>query len=111
MDVFGQVLCGPARHSPVAEGDVEVQNLPRIIQIKVVAAKRDSFDGRVPLFGSVLLRDGNIDEVSRLDERGVPELDKDVVRLDVCALVSQSFRGKTWRNVKESVPVWMTLWS
>jgi hypothetical protein len=68
LDALGKMLCGPARHSPVAKGDVKLQNLPWLFLIKIVATQRRSRDCAVPLFSSILLRDGNVDEVSRLDE-------------------------------------------
>ena len=94
LDAFGKVLRGPARYAPVAKGDVELGN-PRIIFLaEVIAAKWCGWDRSVPILSSILLRNGNFDEVARLDERTVSELDKDVLRLNIYALISMLIRVK-----------------
>ena len=94
LDAFGKVLRGPARYAPVAKGDVELGN-PRIIFLaEVIAAKWCGWDRSVPILSSILLRNGNFDEVARLDERTVSELDKDVIRLNIYALISMLIRVK-----------------
>ena len=94
LDTFGKVLRGPARYAPVAEGYVEFGNPGIVFLAEVIAAKRCGGDRSVPGLGSILLRNGNLDEIARLDERTVPEFDKDVVRFDICALISLLIQGE-----------------
>ena len=89
MDALGEVFRGPTRHTPVSERDFELGEPRKIRLVKIRATERSGRNRCVPLLRFILLWNGNVDEIIRLDERAVPELDKDVVRLDICRLISK----------------------
>jgi hypothetical protein len=82
LNVFSQMLRGPARHPPVAQGNTEIVE-PSGVGTEVVSAECAGGDRRVLCFGSVLLRDDFIDEVLGFNSRLVEKFDKDVVWLYV----------------------------
>jgi hypothetical protein len=75
LNVFRQMVVGPARHTPVAQGDIELTQSFRV-HSEIMSSQRQRFDGGIPSLSLVLPRDGFSNEVLCLDAMHVWSLNK-----------------------------------